>query len=289
MLTKKWSIILLLSLFLVTSLTAQNNTKHIRESQLLSNEKSMHIDVEYALGKFTLNPSLSEEAYVVNIDYPADIFTPSVDYSIEDGVGYLTVKSNTGEDDDINIDWEERDANSRWDIEYNPIIPTTMDLGIGLGKGVLELGDAHITRLDVENGLSETEINFSKPNNAILEVMDFETGLGKFRAKSLGNARFKEMNFECGLGSATLDFHGAILDKCVAEISVGLGSATLIVPEDLGVQVETKDSFMSSVSFDSSFRRHDGNYYSPNWNEAERKMKLKVEVGLGSISVERIP
>ena len=268
-------------------LYAQQKTEHLERSELLSGEKAMNIKVEYALGKFTLNPSLAEEAFVVDISYPSDMFDPSVGYEIEDNVGYLTVTS--GEDDDRHFNWDSGEMESNWDIEYNPSLPTIMDISVGLGKGVLELGGARITHLSLENGLSETEVNFSTPNKTVLEDMDIETGLGKFRAKNLGNARFTRMDFECGLGSATLDFHGVIRDKSVAEVSVGLGSTTIILPVELGVQVEVEDSFLSSVSFDSSFKRANGYYYSPNWNEAKNKMKLKVEVGLGNASIERLP
>lgn len=156
---KKWSIIVLFSLFIAAPVSAQKGTEHLKSSQLISKEKAMNIEVQYALGKFTLNPSLAEEAYVVNIEYPVDLFTPAVDYEIEDDVGYLTVKSNKDDGDEFNIDWEDREENSRWDIEYNPDLPTTMNLEIGLGKGVLELGGAHITELDLENGLSDMTEN----------------------------------------------------------------------------------------------------------------------------------
>ncbi|MCF7805540.1 MAG: toast rack family protein [Candidatus Marinimicrobia bacterium] len=278
---------LILSLGIHGVVNAQGHSERIQRSELLTSEKSINIDVEYALGRFTLKPSLADEAFAADIIYNPELFEPQVNYEIRDDIGYLEISSN--KDNEMEFDWEDRDTESEWDINYNPTVPTSMDLSVGLGKGIMELGGARITSLSVENGLSETEIDFSKPNMAVMEYMDFETGLGKFRAKSLSNARFEKLDFECGLGSATLDFHGVGLDKSEVNISVGLGSATIIVPENIGVRVETGDNFMSSISFDSSFRKHSGYYYSPNWNEAEKKMKINIEVGLGSANIERLP
>jgi predicted membrane protein len=152
----------------------------------------------------------------------------------------------------------------------------------------MELGGMNITDMNLSNGLSSTELNFSEPVKKAVQELELETGLGKFRAKNLGNAKFEELSFDCGLGSATLDFHGESAERSEVSVDVGLGSVTLILPEKLGVRIEAEKSFLSGLSLDSDFRQKDGYYYTENWNSAEKRMHIELSVGLGSISVERI-
>lgn len=259
----------------------------LHRSVPVTTENALNIEIEYALGKFSLMPGPEDSAFVVDLRYDETLFDPGVDYEIRDGIGYLAVES-FHERKDQNFNWDDHDG-SRWDVRFNNKLPTEFALEIGMGEGILDLGGAKITGIHVENGLAETELDFSSPNATTLELMKFETGLGKFRAKNLMNARFEELDFECGLGAATLDFHGTGLNRCSADLSVGLGSITVILPADLGVRVDVDKSFMSSVSFDSDFKKHQGDYYTSNWNDAKRRMKIDLEVGLGSASVEILP
>lgn len=265
----------------------QSNLQKMHRSERLGRARALDISVNYGIGDFQMHPGPSGEAFVVDLAYDKEKAHPQIDYHVSDRTGYLAVKSHSDEDDNQNHNL--RDNDNHGELQFNPDVPTSMDLDFGLGKGNLEFGGAHITNLQLENGLSETSVNFSSPNKSEVDVMKFETGLGKFRAKNLGNARFHRFQFSVGLGAATLDFHEMRLPKTTAEISVGLGSATILVPKSLGVQVKADDSFLSKVSFDTDFRKHDGVYYSSNWNEANRKMIIDLSVGLGSANVEVVP
>lgn len=266
---------------------ADERQEQLHRDAPVTEERGLRVEVDYALGNFTLKPSAPDKAFVVDLSYPRTLFDPEVDYDIRGDIGHLTVRTEQ-EHKGINIDWDDKEK-STWDIQFNPRLPAELDLNVGLGKGMLELGGATISEISLENGLADTELDFSAPNRTQINYMDFETGLGKFRAKNLMNARFREMDFECGMGAATLDFHGEGLDRCEVDLSVGLGSLHLIIPEDIGVRVEVDKSFMSSVSFDDSFRMRDEYYYTTNWNNARKRMKIDLEVGLGSADIDIEP
>ncbi|HKJ67751.1 MAG TPA: hypothetical protein VKA68_07325, partial [bacterium] len=202
-LTLSFSLLLLLW---AGALVGKQDVNEIHRSQAVRNEKSLDISVEYGLGDFMLKPGAVKNAYTVDIRYDNDRLNPQVDYGIREGVGYLEIRSDDSEEEHT-IDWK-KDMESTCTLTYNPNLPTEIDLDIGLGKGIMEFGGTRLTGLEVSNGLSETELNFNRPNKTELQHMEFETGLGKFRAKNLSNARFHELSLEVGLGSALLDFHG---------------------------------------------------------------------------------
>ena len=268
-------------------LLAQSQMRDLHRSESLGRERQLDVSVEYGIGEFIMRPGPSGIAFVADLRYDEDEAHPEVEYHVSGRTGYLSLKSHSEEDDHQHQ--RLRDNQNRGELQFNPDLPTSMHLEFGLGKGQLDFGGAHITDLHLENGLSETVVNFSSPNKSEPDLVKFETGLGKFRAENLGNARFQRFEFSVGLGSASLDFHDIRRARTTAEIEVGLGSATILLPQSVGVQVNAEDSFLSRVSFDSDFRKHNGAYYSSNWNSAKRKMIIDLSVGLGSADVEIVP
>jgi len=266
---------------------AQENLGEIHSSENVTNEQAMNISVEYGLSEFSLRPGSSGQAFNVDIEYENENLDPRVMYEVRNRTGFLRVISN--EDDEENhVEWRDRDE-SVCDITFNPDLPTEIDVELGLGDSDIELGGARLTNVEISSGLSETQLDFSQRNRAEMERLDFEVGLGKFRGKNLSNARFSELDLEVGLGSATLDFHGNGRDRSRVDVSVGLGSVTIIIPDDVGAQILVEKSFLSGVSLDNDFRQNDDVYYSSNWNNAEKRIIVDLEIGLGSASVERLP
>jgi len=63
---------------------------------------------------------------------------------------------------------------------------------------------------DLSTGASSVRLAFNEPNKGSIDQMTIEAGLSKFRAMGLGNANFKSLHFEGGVGKYTLDFHGSL-------------------------------------------------------------------------------
>ncbi len=277
--------IVLVSLVFIATAFGLNKTETIHESQRKKNEKELNVEVHYALGEFILHKSKSNELYNVTLEYDPENLQPKILYEVRDRKGFLKV---TGDNDDERSGRIRNKKVNKWDVKLNPDLPTKLSVDVGLGDGVVDLGGMNVTEMDFSNGLSSTELDFSEPVKNGVDEIELETGLGKLRAKNLGNAKFKELSFSCGLGSATLDFHGVNSERSEVAVEVGLGTVTLILPKDLGVRIEAERSFLSGVSMDREFREKDGYYYTENWNDAKKQMEMELTVGLGSVNVERI-
>lgn len=274
-----------LIIFLSVAAVASAQIKHLTESEPISGEKSLDVKIECVLANFQLEPGNRDEVFNVDIEYDPEKVEPMLEYEIENRIGYLKIAS----DKDNQIDAkDDENMKSTWKVAVNPHLPTALNMDFGVGEGKLQLGGLALTSVNISNGLASTELDVASRNTEAAGEINIETGLGEFRGKNLNNARFQHMKFECGLGKAIIDFHGDGLDRSYIDVSVGLGSATLIFPEKMGIRVAKDASFLSSVSLDSDFRDHGDYYYTSNWNEAEKQVRLNLEVGLGSISVERI-
>jgi hypothetical protein len=90
-----------------------------------------------------------------------------------------------------------------------------------------------------------------------------------------------------GVGSFTLDFTGEFDFEASAEISVGLGSIEIILPEGIGVRVEAEDNWLSSIDLPRrDFDRVDDDIYeTENFDAADGKLIIQLEIGLGSADI----
>ncbi len=71
------------------------------------------------------------------------------------------------------------------------------------------------------------------------------------------------------------------------KLEVGLGSAKIEIPEALGVEVYKEGSFLSSVSLDRAIREvRNGLYRTSSWEDADHRVSVDAEVGLGSIKIK---
>jgi predicted membrane protein len=87
-----------------------------------------------------------------------------------------------------------------------------------------------------------------------------------------------------------LDFSGDFKHRAYVNIDVGLGSMTILIPKDVGVQIKSESSFLSSVDIDEDdFEEiEDDLYESDNFGQAERELVFDIEVGLGSVEIEYV-
>ena len=136
--------------------------------------------------------------------------------------------------------------------------------------------------------MSDIDLDFDEPNEEEIDEIRIEVGLGDFTGNNLGNANFRSLDLECGLGGAELDLTGdRRVDEAEINVEVGLGSAKIWVPEGLGIEVSKDENFLSSVSLDRSLDEvRDGLFRTANWGNSEHRITIDTDVGLGSIKVK---
>jgi hypothetical protein len=87
-----------------------------------------------------------------------------------------------------------------------------------------------------------------------------------------------------------LDFRGELKHRAYVDIDVGLGSLTILLPENLGVRIKKEGSFLSTFSIDAdNFEEVESKAYeSENFGKTEGELILDIEIGLGSVEIEYI-
>ena len=286
--------ILVLVISSVVMLFARNGNIE-RHDIPFKTEEELSVEIDFGVGNIELRDGTDKD-YVLEseMEYSSDEYKPDVDYQVFGKKGKLQLA----------MDWEggrksffgfgkDSDSRSRvrdniWKLEFTKKIPIFFDIEMGLGTGEFDFSGLNVQDIDLECGMSDVVVEFNEENKTELESFSIETGLGNLEAYGLANANVERFDLECGLGSAVLDFSGKIRQNAKVSVTVGLGSVTIQIPKNVGVEIEAEQSFLSSIDLDDFYEIDDDLYRSDNWDDVEHKIYMSVEVGLGSIDIDWI-
>lgn len=152
------------------------------------------------------------------------------------------------------------DFRNEWDLRLNEETPLVMAVEGGAGRSHLDLGGLTLTRLDI-NG-----------------------GAGEFNVDLAGSQALRRLSFNAGAGPATIDLTGDWGTDLDAQVNGGLGALTLRLPDEVGVMV-TADSGLGAVHADGLL--DDGNVYT---NEAfgvsDVTLRIVVNGGVGPVRLD---
>lgn len=263
---------------LVPIQTAAQDWRDVTSFRQRASESALDVHVRYGAGELAIAPGSGSELYRVGIRYDSDAFDPVTDYRS----GRLDVGVQ-GRGGGIKL---RKTQGGNMKLQLSRDVPLDLKLEFGAVEAELELGGLHVSRLDIETGASDTHLRFSEPNRGRCDVLEISMGAAAFEAEGLGHAGCRRVDVEGGVGDLTLDFSGAWTTDVTADVTIALGSVTLLIPEDVGVRVD-KDTFLADFN-GSGFTDRDGTRYSDNWETAERRLDINLEGAFGSIDVRWI-
>lgn len=278
------SIVLINFWYMGDVVAREHDTKIITKKIELKGEKHLTVKMDIGAGTIDLGRDRTGDILSAEVEYYPKKFEIDIDYqrSKDEGELYLESKSKKGKS--IDIDTED----NYWYLEFSDKIPISFEIDVGACEAEFDFTGLKIDQLDMDLGASSVEVDFRKPNSERISEINIDVGASELEITGLGNANFEELSFDGGVGDFTLDFSGEFEHRAYVEIDVGLGSLTILVPEDAGVQIKSESSFLSSVSIDKrDFDEVEDNLYeSDNFGYSEKELVFDIEVGLGSIEIE---
>jgi hypothetical protein len=224
------------------------------ESVELGEAESVEVEIDMGAGELEISGGandLLEADFVYNVDE----LEPDVDYRS----GMLTV-STPNVDIGIGSWWDLDDYRYEWDLYFNDDVPMEMKVEMGAGSADLELGSLSLTRLDIETGAGEVEVDLSD------------------------SSFLTRLNLDAGVGSITVDLTGNWQDDLDADISTGVGELTLRLPKSACVRVDV-DGGLGEVN--SLGLTRDGNdYVNDACGESEVTLRIDINAGVGAITLD---
>lgn len=233
------------------------------------------VTLNFGAGKLTLQPGaatglISGTAKYNVADFKPVITTDNNNVNIDQGnlkiTGIPTLNSNI-----IN----------EWDLSL-ATAPMSLVIKAGAYEGEYELGGLSLHSLDVTDGASHVNLEFSKPNLVEMSSLQYTTGASEVNLKGLANAYATDMTFRSGAGNYTLDFSGKLRANMTVNVESGVSQVTIIVPEGGNAQVITQTGLMT-VSTSGSWQTQ-GNTYS--MSGSGNTLTIQVKMGAGNLRLE---
>jgi len=286
----------------VSSSAAGQEWREFRAARQASDIRSLDVELAYAAGRLTIHASDVPLLYDAHLRYDAERFEPLRAWSRDADrgrlrIGLSSVEAEDGEhsarlrleDWDVEFDLKNLsgggDAPGDLDLALHPEVRTRLNLKVGAAKTRLRLGGLTLESLDFATGASEAHLQFETPNRIPMKRLSLRSAAAKFRAEDLGNARFRDFEFQGAVGDVRLDFSGDWRESARAHIKMALGELQIVLPRGVGVRI-LRESLLAPLEIDG-FRREGDAYYSSDWDSADVRLDIELEAGLVGVKVER--
>jgi len=245
-----------------------------REAIPLGETDSATVEVLFGAGELTIEAGTSDQLLSGRFRYNVERWAPQI--AFEDGT--LTIEQGS-----TRQDWGVPTGNvhNEWDLEFSPQIPLKMDLEVGAGDGRLDLTGLQLEKLGLKLGAGDFEVRFDEPNEARMSQFTLDAGASKLEVTGIGNASPERMKVQGGVGDITLDFSGAWPRSGDVQVTAGIGSVTLRLPDNVGVQVETEGG-LTTVEV-SGLQRSGNAYVNDVFGETETELHIQITTGIGSV------
>jgi hypothetical protein len=206
--------------------TGVSQTLDISEPAV-SNTGTNRISIEMGAGSLEIAGGASE-LIEGSIRYNVESWKPTITRSTDEITLSQLQNSNVG--------IPEGDIVNEWKLKLGTA-PIDLTLSTGAYEGELDLGGLSITNLSISDGASKATVRFDSLNPVEMEQFSYKTGASNVELYGLGNANVKELYFDSGVGSYTLDFSGDVQHDISARVQTGMSDITIVIPEGVRARI----------------------------------------------------
>jgi hypothetical protein len=240
----------------------------IEESIMVADPKSdeTRVSISFGAGELTVSPG-AKNLVDGTIVYNVEDLKPDV---IEDGSNIEIKQGNFKSLPPF------KDMKNEWDLKLGNA-PMDLVISAGAYDGTIELGGLSLKSLEVNDGASNVDLSFSKPNPVEMSILRYATGASDVKLSSLANANFSTLTFSGGAGNYTLDFSGQPQQDAVATIDSGFGNVSIIIPEGVNARV-TVESAAVNINYGSGWSQN-GQDYSQKGDGPTLTIVVKMAAG----------
>jgi predicted membrane protein len=157
-----------------------------------------------------------------------------------------------------------------------------LKINAGAYKSDLVFGRIPLTELVISDGASQSDVTFNKVNPQTMQRFEYKTGASQVNLMNLANANFKEMTFDSGAGSYTLDFNGALQTDAKVTIKSGLSNLKIIVPSDMPCNVSLTGG-VNNVDLKGTWTINSNRYKTQASGSPE--LTINIEMGVGNLQL----
>lgn len=281
---KKFNYVFIFLFLVVSTSSIYAKTEEVSKTVKMENAKEIVLTGDLGAGEFNIITTDISEAMKCNITYNPLRIDNEVESYIKRDKCYIELES----DHRGRLKFTKNNDDNIWDMNLSNKYPISIKLDMGACETKMDLGGLPLTEFNLCFGAASGYIEFSKPNPERLRNISIDAGACDLEINKIGNANFDLFEFDGGVGSFDLDFRGAYKEEAEINIEIGMGSLDLILPNNIPLRIKNvDDNWLSSVNIHSNslHKVDDDTYESDDFDDADVRIVVSIEVGLGSIDV----
>lgn len=256
--------------------------RNVDISRQLRDTMPQRIRVQYGAGRVDIRGSSDAMLYAMHLRYDERWAVPLHRYDADQRSAALGLESrgsglrHAGE----------RGESGELRLTLPRAVPLDLDMEFGGTQSTLDLGGMTLRSLRLDCGATDANLLFSRPNRVRMRDLEINVGAADFSAMMLANANADQIRLRGGVGSVDLDFGGAWTHDLAVTTRLAVGKLTLHVPGDVGVRLELQ---RLAAGFEHpGFIKRDDAWYSPNYEQATYKLRIRAETFLGQVEMQHV-
>jgi hypothetical protein len=176
--------------------SASGSRTHHQQTVDAKGAKAVKMSVKMPAGELRMAGG-AEHVLDADFSYGSGWSAPSVDYSVNDGVGELDISQESGGTLVVKAD-------NTWNLKVNESIPLDLEVDVGAGRGEFHFAKVDLTRLELNIGAGQADVDLSGERAKDLEA-EIQGGVGEATIRLPKNVGVVA-TVHGGLGS--VDTHG---------------------------------------------------------------------------------
>jgi hypothetical protein len=234
---------------------------------------SANVYLSFGAGELNLNPGADSGLIQGTATYNVEQLKPEVEINGD------TVRVKTGPFRLSGIPRFGNDFTNQWDLELGDL-PMDLDVEAGAYKGRYDLGGLSLQSLQISDGASDVQVDFSAPNPVEMDEFRYSTGASSVTLDNLANANFSSLVFRSGAGDYRLDFSGELQRDARVRIESGISQVVVLMPQGVPASLQFEGG-LSNISLSGDWQKS-GNHYTHSGSGPE----LTIEVSMGAGNLE---
>ena len=262
------------------------NTEHLTINESTFWLKKIKANIDFSGGLITIKASDSSNNINGFIEFNPELFQPNLKFTSISRTGILDLSTNF--EFDLNLGKQNNDYGNKAEILLPTSIPINFNLDYSLSTIEMDLDKIEVSSFNFDLGLGSAILDFGNKLQSDCNYITVDVGMGSATIKNIGNLECDETKIECGMGSMLLDFSGEIYKNRDYDISVGMGSVEIQIPNDVNVLFKTDQSLLSNLELENMDLIKTNVYRNEKFDKDKPTLIFNCSIGLGSITLNWI-
>ena len=245
---------------LLMGFTADQKMKEVKKAIVLGDIRVLNTKVDFPVGNLHISTDAIRPVKGV-FQYRKKEWEPEIKYHQEDREGYLKMDSDIDVSFDVdsrNYDFDESDQNN-WKVVFPQDLRHDMEVRMLAGNADIDMEESRLDELEFSLSAGEAKIN-------------------------LRNTSVPEVEVKALAGDVKIDLSGVWRNDLQADIRGGVGSISLRLPSDVGVELEVS-GILGGVS--APKMKRDGRRYTNDlFGEGKYNLYLDISGAFGDVHVQ---